>query len=98
ASCWYGLRDGIEKGQRHGLFWAELARAFAARELGVPEKDLLCDSVSATEKPWAFLQVDPYIVEKVVLRTLGEKENVVVLFRGNLPAKARWELPSQVAV
>lgn len=93
ASRWYGLRDGIEKGQRHGLFWAELARAFAARELGVPEKDLLCDSVSATEKPRTFLEVEPYIVGKAVLRILGGKENVVVLFRGNLPAWARLELP-----
>lgn len=94
---WYGLEDGIEKGERHGLFWAELARAFAARELVIPEKDLWCESVSATEKPWAFPQVDPYIVDKVVLQASDRKEYIVVLFGvNNLPAKAYWAESEQV--
>ncbi|MDD2657825.1 MAG: hypothetical protein PHD04_04185 [Candidatus Pacebacteria bacterium] len=92
---WYGLGDGVEKNKMHGLFWAELARAFAARELQIPEKDLGCEDVVATEKPWEFPQVDPYVVEKVVLRD-GPGERIVVEFGSdNLPMKAELSMASR---
>jgi len=95
---WYQLQDGVEKGQRHGLFWAQLARAFAARELDIEEKDLWCESVSAIEKPWESPQVDQYIVEKGVLRN-GPVERVIVEFGpDNLPAKAYVAEPLAQAV
>ncbi len=88
---WYKAGNGVEKGQRHYLFWAALARAFAAHRHAIPETDLRCERVFASEKPWEFPQPEPYIVEKVVFDLLCEDENVVIEVNfgsDNLPERA----------
>src|SRR3989344_3805276 len=37
---WYAMQNGALMNQRHGVFWAELARAFAARELKIAKNNL----------------------------------------------------------
>ena len=98
-SVWYRAEDGILTYQKNGLFWAALARVFAERKLGV--KDLLCENVFASEKPLeaivAQLKVDPYVVEKVIMRIRfwPEGEKVVVEFGSdNLPTKAYMSEPT----
>lgn len=89
---WYGMSDGVKASQRHGVFWIYLAIQFVAREFQVNEKEIYFQSISVTEKPFEVIcvqpPIDPYIVEKVLLRITCHKKDVVVEFGSdNLPAK-----------
>lgn len=87
AVSWHLLNSGIKQNERHGVFWAALARAFAARELKIAESELMCDEVHAVEKPWEKGTAERYIVGKVVLKSWGLSGKVVTTFGAdNLPA------------
>ncbi len=98
AIYWHGLQNGIANNDRHKLFWTQLARAYAACRLGIPEKDLSFESIFVVKNPPTSLRVDPYVVDKVVLRTRGEKDDIVivVLFGdNNLPRSVSPESSEQ---
>jgi len=83
---WFSAGDGIEKGQRHHLFWKALARAFVARELiSIREESLSCAEVFASENPWDEQRLERFTVEKV---TFSDRKGEIVVEFGsdNLPA------------
>lgn len=89
-SVWYNAGDGVFENQRHGLFWTELARAFAAHELGVSRNDLIGGSVHANEKRFSEWfgkwEVDPYVVVSVALTSESQEMEIIVKFgTDNLP-------------
>lgn len=93
---WTKAGDGIEKGRRHHLFWAALARAFTTREHDIPEKNLWCEQISAVENPWSDQQTEWFTVEKAVFRVPSKiprdvRDNTFIVVEfdaNNLPAKA----------
>lgn len=82
---WFSAGDGIEKGQRHHLFWKALARAFVRSELDVSEEDLRHANVFASENPWDEQRLERFTVEKV---TFSDRKGEIVVEFGsdNLPA------------
>ena len=68
---WNVAKYGKNPGQQHHMFWVALARAFAAADLEIPEDDLICETVAATDKMFGCEDPDQYVVEKVILAIRG---------------------------
>lgn len=91
---WNDMEEGVGSGERHNLFWSELARAFAIDELNLAEDEIPSNgNVAAKEKEMSAWisqpKVDRYEVRKGVFYSLTRGERIVVDFgNDNLPARA----------
>jgi hypothetical protein len=92
GGAWYEAEVGVKKGQRLGIFWEALARAFAKEGLHYPEEFLERGEVDAEEKEFLWprpVGYDPYIVREVRFRPRFTDEVVIVTFgANNLPVDA----------
>lgn len=92
GGAWYEAEVGVKKGQRLGIFWEALARAFAKEGLHFPEEFLERGEVDAAEKEFVWprpVGYDPYIVREVRFRPRFTDEVVIVTFgTNNLPVDA----------
>lgn len=87
---WHTMPDGVSLNERHGVFWAALAKAFAARTFDILEKYLRCERIFVFEKSWNLSHPDDYhVVEKIILRIEASYNAIVIRFGDdNLPESA----------
>lgn len=89
ATAWY-LEKNDTDFKKHCRFWEALAIAFAAKELGIPEKCLYCEKVDAEEKEWLWprpIGYDPYVIREILFREQFHDDQIAVTFGADsLPA------------
>ncbi len=86
---WRGLWDGVGKG-KHGLFFAALAKEFAARELAIKRHELSCKEVLAEKKSRDGSPFDLYVAKEVILTyklSPSQWRRVTVEFEDNMPVR-----------
>ncbi|MFA6408238.1 MAG: hypothetical protein WCW36_02070 [Candidatus Paceibacterota bacterium] len=81
---WSDMPDGINRHQKWGYFWLELARQCAEAQLGIPRKDLLHKEICTIGR----FPDGRYHCERVLLETAAEKDLIAVEFRNDVPVDA----------